>query len=1041
MRPMASNLVRWTTGIAVALMATALSAQAQQGRVTVRVTDAANQQPVGQVQVQIVGTTLGGLTNAEGRFTIRGVPAGTHQVRLLRVGYGEQKKQVTVAGADQEATVDFVLSPVAISLTPVVTTATGEQRRAEQGNSTAQLDASKLAAEAPIRSVDDLINSRTAGVAVQTGTQTGTGSRVRIRGQSSLSLGNDPIYVIDGIRMTSNLGDGIGTGGNNASRVGDLNPDEIENVEIVKGPSAAALYGTAAANGVIIITTKRGRAGAPRWTLWGENGYLEDRNTYPWNYTLTGKDATTGANRSAATCTLTLVARGTCDPDSLRVYSPLRDPDATPISTGNRYQAGANLSSGTDAIRYFLSAEREEETGVLELPGFEVDRLRSEGAPLHDWTKRPNHLARNTVRVNVNGSVGPKLDLALNSGYINLNQRFTLESNATAGLGSQAFGGQGFKENGTVAVTGTPLYGYRAWTPGYTWQEKRAQKVNRLIASGTANWRPFTWNQTRLTVGTDFTSRVDDNLRFRGEAPPLDDTYRNGFKNNGRNDLKNTTVDATTGANINPWPNINSRTTLGAQYVTYQLDGNECEAEDLPPGSQVCDAGTIPDVDETTTMEKTLGFFLEQAVGINDRLFLTAAVRTDQNSAFGTDFQSVWYPKLSASWIISDEGFFPQMGWLNSFRLRGAYGAAGVQPGANDALSTINASSASLKGVDTPILTNNALGNTDLKPERTAEFEAGFETRMFADRLSLDFTYYSKRTKDALISAIIAPSVGTGATNVRRNLGAVRNSGFELLTNAQIINRQAFAFDLTVNASTNTNRLLDLGGTPIQTTTERRVTEGYPLFGWWARPILGYSDKNGDGFITADGCGPFSKNDTPQCEIQIGDSSAFRGYTQPRHLVTVTPGFDFLNRRVRLQALVDYRGGYRAYNNTERIRCASRNNCNGLENPSSSFEEQAMVVGHLNHGARTLDGFFQNGQFVKLREVSLRFSAPQRWAGLARARSLDLVASGRNLGLWSKYRGIDPENDFQATAGGDTPSDFQTIGSASYWILRVNLGF
>src|SRR5690349_12371551 len=467
MKSLPSISVRRAVGIAVALAATSLTAQAQQGRVTVTVKDAGTQQPVGQAQVQIVGTTLGGLTGPEGRFLIRGVPAGTHQVRVLRVGYGEQKKQITVAD-NQEASVDFTISAVAISLTPVVTTATGEQRRVELGNAVAQIDASKVAAESPIRSIDDLINSRTAGVAVQTGTQTGTGSRVRIRGQSSLSLTNDPIYVIDGIRMTSNLGSGFGTGGNNASRVGDLNPDEIENVEIVKGPSAATLYGTDAANGVIVITAKRGKAGPPRWNVYGEGGYLEDRNNYPWNYTLTGKDAVTGAARSAASCTLPIVSAGTCKPDSLRVYSPFYDTDATPIGTGDRYQVGGNLSAGTEAVRYFVSGEHEEETGVLELPGFEIRRLNAEKAPIHDWTKRPNQLGRNTVRLNVNGTVGSKLDLGLNTGYINLNQRYTLESNATAGIGSQAFGGQGFKENGTVAITGTPLNGYRAWTPGYT---------------------------------------------------------------------------------------------------------------------------------------------------------------------------------------------------------------------------------------------------------------------------------------------------------------------------------------------------------------------------------------------------------------------------------------------------------------------------------------------------------------------------------------------------------------------------------------------
>jgi TonB-linked SusC/RagA family outer membrane protein len=1016
------------------MLATSLTAQAQ-GRVTVRVTDAANQQPVGQVQVQIIGTTLGGLTGAEGRFTLRGVPQGTHQIRVLRVGYGEQKKPVTVTG-DQEVTVDFAIAPVAISLTPVVTTATGDQRRVELGNSVAQLDAGKIAAEAPIRSIEDMLNARTAGVAVQSGTQTGTGARVRIRGASSLSLSNDPIYVIDGIRMTSNLGSAaFGTGGNTASRVGDLNPDEIENVEIVKGPSAATLYGTDAANGVIVITTKRGRAGAPRWNVYGEGGYLEDRNTYPFNYTLTGKDAIDGSPRSAASCTLPLVSAGTCKVDSLRVYSPLRDPSATPIGTGDRYQVGGNLSSGTEALRYFVSGEREEETGVLELPDFEVRRLQAEKAPIRDWTKRPNALTRNTARLNVNSNVGSTLDLALNVGYINLAQRYTLESNATAGLGSQAFGGQGFKENGTVSGTGTPLMGYRAWTPGYTWQEKTAQGVNRFIGSSNATWRPFTWNQTRLTFGTDLTSRVDDDLLFRGEGPPLNANYRLGIKGNARANIRNSTVDLTSGANFNPLGWLNSRTTLGAQYVNYQFDLGQCGGQELPPGGQTCGLIiTSNNPAEATTLAKTLGFFVEQSVAMRDRLFLTAAVRTDQNSAFGTDFQSVWYPKLSASWLVSEEDFFPKIGWLNSLRFRSAYGAAGVQPGPNDALRYLAANSISIKGTDTPVLTNNTLGNSDLKPERTTELEGGFEMKLLNNRLSVDVTGYQKRTKDALIAAIIPPSNGTGATTALRNLGAVRNRGLEVLTNAQIVDRKAFAFDITLNGSTNSNKLLDLGGTPPQIGTSTRVVEGSPLFGWWAQPITGYEDKNKDGILT------YNANPALN-EVVVGDSAIFRGYTQPKHILTATPGLEFLNRKLRIQALFDYRGGHLAYNNTERIRCVSRQNCNGLMNPKSSLEEQAMVVATLNHPSKTLDGFFQDGDFLKLREASVRWSLPSRVATLIRARNADMIFSGRNLSTWTKYRGIDPENNYQITDGSDAGSDFQTIGLASYWTLRFNIGF
>lgn len=305
---------------------------------------------------------------------------------------------------------------------------------------------------------------------------------------------------------------------------------------------------------------------------------------------------------------------------------------------------------------------------------------------------------------------------------------------------------------------------------------------------------------------------------------------------------------------------------------------------------------------------------------------------------------------------------------------------------------------------------------------------------MLNDRLSIDFTGYQKRTQDALIAAVIAPSAGTQSTTQRRNLGAIRNRGLELITTALLVDREALAWDVTLNASTNSNLLLSLGDTPKQVNVNTRVDEGYPLFGWWAPPITGWQDKNADGILTYNA-------DPNLNEVFVGDSSVFRGYTQPRHLLTFVNGVDVLKRQLRLQVMVDYRGGHRAYNNTERIRCASRQNCNGLMNPAASFEEQAMVVAHLNHPTRTLDGFYQPGAFTKLREVSLRYSIPQRFAARMRATNADLVFSARNLKTWTKYRGVDPENDFTATDGGDVPSDFQTLGPASYYILRFTLGF
>jgi TonB-linked SusC/RagA family outer membrane protein len=1018
------------------LLGGAAAAQAQQATVTGRVTEAGAGTPISDAQVFIVGTNLGGLTNQEGRYILRNVPVGAQQLRVIRIGYSEIKRPITVT-AGQSTTLDLVLTKSVISLQEVVTTATGDTRRVEIGNAISNIDAKKVVESTPISNVSDLLNSRAPGVSVLSGTQTGVGSRVRVRGNNSLSLNNDPIYVIDGVRMTSDQASGISTGGNRPSRVGDLNPEEIENIEIVKGPSAATLYGTDAANGVIVITTKKGRSGAAQWSIHTEGGIIKDRNSYSDNYTIAGHSPNSTAYRE---CALPLISAGVCIKDSVRVYSPIKDPDASPLGTGNRKAVGAQVSGGTETVRYFLSADRANEVGVLQLPGFERRRFDSTGTVIHDWTDRPNALTRNSFRANINAAISPTLDVAVTTGFVNSDARFSLESNATAGLGSHLFGGPGYKTNGTVSTSGTipaaptPLTGYRAWTPGYTWQETTGQFINRFILGANAQFRPTNWLQLRANVGTDLTDRRDDDLLIRGEGPPITSNYREGFKDARRADIRNLSSDIGATATFNPRSWLNSKTTLGTQYVNYQFTQVQALGTNLTPGTQTASGGATPTATENTTLQKTLGLFVEEAVALRDRLFLTGALRTDQNSAFGTNFQRVIYPKASLSWLISEEDFFPKLGWMNSLRLRTAYGASGVQPGANDALRAFDSASPNVRGVDQPGAVYSMVGNDSLKPERTTEIEAGFEVKFLGNRGSIDFTYYNKNTKDALISAIVPPSLGA-APSVRQNLGAVSNSGYELLVNGQLLDRQSVGFDLTLSGSINDNKLISLGNTPPQIGTITRAVEGYPLFGLWERPILGWNDKNGDGILTYNA-------DPTLNEVFVGDSVIFRGYSSPRYSLTAMPGLELANRRLRIQALFDYRGGNKYYNNTERIRCVSRQNCNGLMNPNASLEEQAMVVATRDHPSKTLDGFFQSGAFVKLREISATYTAPESFVARFRgARSLSITASARNLKTWTKYRGVDPETDFTASETSNVPQDFQTVGPPSFFIFRLNVGF
>jgi TonB-linked SusC/RagA family outer membrane protein len=1023
-------------GLLAACVAAATAAESQQrtGTISGRVTERQLGQPVSEAQVFVLGTNLGGRSGTDGRFTIVGVPAGTHRVRAVRIGYRQEVSDVTVV-AGETATADFALEGTAIVLPEIVTTATGEQRRVELGNSVTNIQVDQATKERPVSTIADVLNADAPGVVVTTGTQTGTGSRIRIRGSSSLNLSNDPIYIIDGIRMTSNAGSSaLFTGGAQPSRVGDLNPEEIENLEVVKGPSAATLYGTDAANGVIVVTTKRGREGPSQWNAWAEGGVLEDRNTYSTNYTIAGHFPTDPAG-TYRQCTLPQISRGACVMDSVRTYNLFDDPDVTPLGMGSRNQVGLSVAGGTAVTQYYVSGEREAETGVLELPAFERRRLETQGLPLREWVLRPNALDKLSFRANLSAAITPKLDARISTGYTRLDQRFSTESNATVGVGSQAFGGPGYKNNGVVGGgLGTPLSGYRAWTPGYTWQEKNGQGLNRFIGSANANWRPLTWLTANATVGIDFTDRVDDILLFRGEGPPINSTYRLGFRENWRTDIANFTANLGGTARWQVRDGINLSSTVGMQYVNYYFKQNQAGGQDLPPGTQTAGAAATEYSGEGTVLSKTLGLFIEEQVAVRERLFVTGALRTDQNSAFGTNFQNVVYPKASVSWIASQERFFHAPVWLDELRLRAAYGASGRQPGSNDAQRAFGSTTSNIGGVDQPGVIYTAIGNPALRPERTSEFETGFEAQLFRSRASIDFTFYSKRTKDALISAVVAPSLG-GPTSVRRNLGAVRNRGLEVLLSARVLDRPAIALDFALNGSTNANKLLSLGETPPQIGVTTRVVEGYPLFGFWGFKILGWNDKNGDGILTYDANPSLN-------EVFVDTVASFIGYNQPRQNVALTTGLELLNRRLRIQALVDFRGGHYWYNNTERIRCTSRQNCNGLMNPNASFAEQAMVVASRDDPTRSIAGYIQPGDYLRFRELAITYRLPTAVLNrLGKLSAVSLNLSARNIAHWTRYRGVDPETDRSAGDANDTPDEFQTLGPPSYLIFRVNVGF
>lgn len=1013
----------------IAGLASPVAAQ-QTGTITGRVTDAATGEGLAGAQVSIVGTGIRATTNPQGQYSLRNVPARQVTMLAQRVGFAEMSRTATPpAGA--ALTVNFDMQQQALQLAEIVTTATGERRRVELGNAVSQINVSQLVENRPVANMADLLTARAPGVQVLPGNQTGTGARIRVRGTSSLSLANDPIYIIDGVRMQSSTGSSsIGVGGSIPSRVNDLNPEEIESIEVVKGPSAATLYGTDAANGVIVIKTKHGSAGPPRWNAYTEQGIIQDWNDYPTAYRAFRSNIGPGFTAANATtpsggrqCFVYEVARGSCSQDSVTSFNLFEDSRATPLGTGRRQQYGLQVNGGSETVRYFVAGEWEDEVGILRTSAFEVERLSRLGVPILDEQFRPNAFDRVSGRANLNVALTPAFDVTVNTNYIHLNQRLPQSDNNTTGLLSNAFGGPGTRFNTTAA--GDSLLGFRTFTPGDIFQETVTQGVDRFLGSLNLNWRPMAWLTGRGDFGVDYTARVDEDICRRGNCSDFG-TSRLGFKLDNRTNFYTYTANTSATGEFQPRSWLQSRTTVGVQFVRDVFDRNGATGNNLPPGAISVSAGAVLSASESTSETRTLGAFVEQNLDFYDRLFVTAGLRSDRNSAFGADFATVLYPKLAASYVISEENWFPRVGALDEFRLRAAYGASGVQPGTTDALQFFGSTQARLDNAELPGVVFSALGNRDLKPERSTELELGADGTFFSSRVNAELTYYTKRSRDALVATILPPSLGTGNTTRFENLGEVRNWGVEGLLSAILVQQPRFGWDVTVSGSRNSNRLEDLGDVPPIIGTTIRQVEGFPLNGYFQRPIVSFGDANGDGLIGAD-------------EIVIGDTAVFLGYSVPRTEVSFTNGFDLLNRRIRLTALLDYKGGHKLLNGTERIRCQNRQNCRGLLDPTASLFEQARATALVADPSRTQAGFFEDASFVRFRELGLNLTAPESWAKRFGGTSLSATIAARNLHVWTDYSGIDPESNY--VSSGDVPSDFQTAPPPSYVTVRLNVGF
>lgn len=957
----------WCT--AAALAGATSRAQAQgTATITGTVTDSAGHAPIASVQVSAgpPGVTSGlvirgAITAPNGQYTITGVKPGPITIHARLLGFAPVTRQVTVT-AGTATTVDIQMTHQTALLDQVVVTGTaGATQRRAVGNVVATIKASDITTVAPVSTVGQLVEGRTPGLVVLPSSgQVGTGSQLRVRGVSSLSLTNEPLIYIDGVRMNGDASRGPSQrGGMGTSALDDINPDDIESIEVIKGPAAGTLYGTEASNGVIQIITKRGKSGKPTWNFTQRLGSNWLANPEGRSGTLYAKDPKTGVI------------------DSVNLYMHEEQSGNGPIfHNGMLEGTNLSLSGGSDAVQYFTSANYDDDVGVV------------------PW----NVAKKLGGRANLNVLAGTDLKITAGIGYIRNRTRL-----AQGAIDIDPF---------SNLVWGNPLTlskGQRGFntSPPEEWASVESHAdVDRTTADLTLNYTPISWFTNRLTAGLDASTENNWVLYPRQPLGNLDFLGNNGLgsKSVARALHNYITLDYSGSAKYHPRESLQFTSSIGLQYYHQDLNTITATGSNFPaiPITTVS-GGTTRTGAETYTGNATVGVFGQEEVAWRNRLFVTGALRGDDNSAFGKQFKAAYYPKLSVSWVVGEEPWF-HLPLVNSLRLRAAYGASGTQPGAFDA-SQLYAPSVGYG--DQPGLVPSAYGNPALRPELSRELEMGFESTVFGGSTDISYTHYHRNITDAIVNSPLPPSVGFPGFQVV-NIGRVSGWGNELAVNTRLITRNRFAWEVGSSFSRNGNRIEDMGGIPFITIAggqaQNRV--GFGIGDIFMYKVLSATIDSA-GFVTSAMCdGGRGKQGLEMGGPAVPCSQAPRvrwGPSQPVWQLglntTVT-----LFKRLRLYASADGNGGN--YQSDTEIRAL-----HNLGLTRQVIQRNDPILQEYRAIENDATGTFL-ASFIRLRELSATYMLPNHFAGRFGANGGSFSVAMRNVAmLWTGAQGWNTSRD------------------------------
>ncbi len=1014
---------------------------AQVGTVEGVVTEAGTGITVPGVNVTLQGTNLGTATDVDGRYSFS-APVGSYTLVVSAIGYKQVTQPVTITESGT-TTANVTIEQDILGLDDVVVTGYSTTQRRISSASISSISGAEIR-DTPPSSPDALLQGRVAGVTVLRSSGTpGGGVSVRVRGATSISGSNQPLYVIDGVPVSSDSYSSIGAGNQGLNALSTIDQSDIASIEVLKDAAATAIYGTRAANGVVLITTRRGAAGSTE---------IEFESSLGSSYYGIEYDGLTGPEYIAAR-----------NEGVVNQFGPTRfgtqffgNPDTMQTTdfwdaitrTGIVQNYRMAISGGTQRTRYRVSGGYSDEEGAIINSGFQ--RLNGLVNVDHRWADKGTLFAKASYNRSIAQRIG-------NDNYI-----------------------YGVLTNALLGAPHRPIY----LDDEQTVYNPAAGPFSNAVAEANKDFNAVdTKFLGNIGVGYEFLPGLTGRLEAGLDRFDLDEQrFSPSFTSQGSPDgavlqsinLYQNWILTSTLSYRNLFKGVHNLSVLGGT----SWERNEIEFNTLSGNSFVSDdiyaiaIAATKDASSSATESGLQSYFGTTEYAYNNKYLASATVRVDRSSRFGADKQTAFFPAVSLGWNAQQEPFLQSVSWVDLVKIRGSIGKSGQQEIGNFASRSLWGSGTNYNGV--PGIAPSQLGNPELTWEETTQMSAGIDFGFFAGKLGGTVEAYRKDT-DALLRTQPLPWT-TGYSGRNANLGEIRNEGLEFQLNTRNIETRNFSWRSSINLSTNRNTVIKLvdgdgdgEGDPVDVGFGQRLAEGQPLgvfYGWKTAGLF--------------------QNASEICMTQTGEAAAARNARcAAAGLAYQTAGTALGDRRfqdINGDGVInaddrDYLGDpnpdfFGGLTNTVRLfgvevsAFLQFSQGNGVYNASAQFNQQIgqtfgtsefvnnrwtpentntniprATNSDPNDNDRDSDYFVEDGSYVRLKTLSVSYGVPASLTQNVGVRNLRLFFIGENLWTSTKYSGLDPEVSTFDRSNTSFGTDFFTYPQATRFTIgaRVTL--